>query len=184
MPLRQDAEASVTKLKQLERHLQRWQHACVLCLAKRNERETHLWQQCTFYPIHSTFMEYRIEMLSQIGCKPNSCCDSCLAPQTICERWVEKNKDGLFQDRGSSLCQYKDVLIPAVAALHFTYIESFKNWIRPFLAQTGLPVRPVYRENVLIVLGQLVDFGQHRANRLTAFFHAWNEGLVPRVEAP
>jgi superfamily II DNA helicase RecQ len=176
---RRNAEQRNDELKQLDGHLSRWRGACVLCMATTDVHQGHEWQQCPHADRQLLrHLERNLGYFGNIPWQPYACCTACSAPQAICNRWAETDRPGLFKDRGPGLCQYEDVLVPAVAALFTCHYTTLLRWARPALAQYQFPSLPAKITNIVIVLGKKTRLGGQDASQMATVFHSWGEGLL------
>jgi superfamily II DNA helicase RecQ len=126
MQRRQAGDSEAFALERLEQHLENWRRFCVVCKATSGEHEDHDWQSCEMG--NSKFTQKYVKTLGT-GVKWQLFlgCPGCFVPQAICIRWEATDKMGAFQDRNDDSCQFKDVMLRAIAALVANQGPVFKK---------------------------------------------------------
>ncbi|KAI8931122.1 hypothetical protein NX059_012132 [Plenodomus lindquistii] len=107
------------QLERLETYLDRWRHACAICMATKGETARHEWKACPHVSAaQAAQMKAQFTWLHRVKFEPFARCNYCWAPQALCNKWEETSEQGVFRSRGMKAnCQYEGVLQGAAAAL-------------------------------------------------------------------
>lgn len=180
---RRKTEQTAYELERLERHLQRWVHACAICMAVESATEKHRWEACPAASEEQmAAMMASYQSLHRVKWAPYARCNYCWAPQAVCSKWVENpTTQGGYRSLGGRVaCQFERILPQAVAALLAFQGAVCRPWLETQM-QLARVMDGSVEERWCQWLGQKLQMGQRNASRMCSVLCAWEEGHMHRA---
>lgn len=180
---RRKTEQTAYELERLERHLQRWVHACAICMAVEGTTEKHRWEACPAASQEQmAAMTASYQSLHRVKWAPYARCNYCWAPQAVCSKWTEDpTTHGGYRSLGGRIaCQFERVLPQAVAALLAFQGAVCRPWLEAQMQRARVMDGSV-EERWRQWLGQKLQMGQRNASRMCSVLCAWEEGHMHRA---
>jgi superfamily II DNA helicase RecQ len=176
---RRRTEQMVYELERLEQHLERWSHACAICMAIQAKPARHHWEECPkATEVQLKQMQAKVKSMHRVKWESYARCLYCWAPQAICNKWDETSTQGAFKTRGMHVpCQYEGVLQRAVAALLAFQQPTCTPWLEQQMQDAAL-VHGSDEARLYKWLGLKIKMCQRDANQMCRLLYAWEEGKV------
>jgi hypothetical protein len=181
---RRKIEQTAYELERVEQHLQRWVHACAICMAVEGTTEQHCWEVCPAASEEQmAAMKASYQGLHMVKWEKFARCNYCCTPQAVCDKWAEDpTTQGGYRSLGGRVaCQFNRVLPQAVAAL-----LAFQDTLCGPWLETQMQLARVSDESVEVRrrqwLGQKMQMGQRNASRMCSLLYAWEEGHVHQAQ--
>ncbi|PVH91867.1 hypothetical protein DM02DRAFT_734000 [Periconia macrospinosa] len=176
---RRRTEQMVYELERLEQHLERWSHACAICMAVQANPARHRWEECPkATEVQLKQMQAKVMSMHRVKWERYARCLYCWAPQAICNKWEETSTQGAFKTRGMHVpCQYEGVLQRAVAALLAFQQSTCTPWLEQQMQDAAI-VHGSDDVRLYKWLGLKIKMCQRDANQMCRLLYAWEEGHV------
>lgn len=166
-------------LERLREHLTRWTDSCPTCHITLGRREAHGEGETCPKEGASGAFRYFWAQIGKVEWAPYSCCQQCLAPQAICNRWRQTDEVGAFTDSGQDLCQFKEVMLHTMASLAAFERKWVSEWAKLHLVEactpvTFAPTKPPWRM-LAPMLAKRVKLGGRDASGMAQCLLAWGD---------